>query len=65
MELSEFITKEKEIEQRKVQLNKEIYNLNEKLDSLYEELDSLYETAWKNGFVWDSSEKKWYKESEN
>ena len=54
MELSDFLKKEKEIKDKKEQLNKEMSNLNK-------ELDSLYTAAWNDGFVWDSVDKKWYK----
>ena len=56
MELSDFLTKEKEIEDKKEKLNKELRDLNK-------ELDSLYTTAWNDGFIWDSTDKKWYKGS--
>jgi len=55
MELSDFLTKEKEIEDKKEKLTEELINLNK-------ELNLLYTTAWNDGFVWDSTEKKWYKE---
>lgn len=57
MELPELLTQFKEIEDKKELLKKELYNLNK-------ELDLLYESAWNDGFVWDSAEKKWYKENE-
>ena len=54
MELSDFLAKEKEI------FSKIEQSIREQ-QSLHTELDGLYYAAWKDGFVWDSGEKKWYK----
>jgi chaperonin cofactor prefoldin len=55
MELPELLTKFKELEDKKEKLKKELYELNN-------EISELYTTAWNDGFVWDFTEKKWYKE---
>lgn len=55
MELPELLTKFKKLGDKKEKLKKELYELDK-------EFDDLYTTAWGDGFVWDSTEKKWYKE---
>jgi len=58
MDLQELLIKEKDIESRKVLLNKKLYCLDR-------ELNALYAAAMVEGFVWDSTEKKWYKDNDS
>ncbi len=55
MELSTFLTKEKEIVAKIEQLMKE-------QQALHNELEDLYDAALKDGVIWEPVEKKWSKE---
>jgi hypothetical protein len=55
MELTEFKQKEKEIYSK-------IDHAIKEQQLLHQDLEDLYSVAIKDGFVWDSTEKKWYKD---
>lgn len=55
MELSEFLEKEKELFEKESLLYQEIAQIRI-------ELSMLHSKAIKDGFVWEPTEKKWYKE---